>query len=321
MKILLTGASGFIGSHILDSLRSQGLNATLLLREGSSKRFIAQHLHSVEVRTGDFSSPDSLMAALSGITHVIHCAGCIRAFRVADFYTGNQLATRNLVTAASKAGVQRFVHVSSLAAVGLPVHDRRNGSGEPAPVSEYGKSKLAAEAEVRTGFPGRYVILRPPSVYGPRDPEFLRLFKAVKGHLVPASSQRLSVVYVKDLAEVVVECLSLPGACGHAWFVANPEIVTVRKIGERIAAELGVKTMLLPLPRALLFALCAGGQVGSWLRRKPSVLSMQKYVELRAPAWVGDPEPLHRELGLECRTGLEEGIRLTQAWYVQNGWL
>jgi nucleoside-diphosphate-sugar epimerase len=322
LKILLTGASGFVGSHILDSIRSRDLSCVLLVRSGSSKRFLSPHLDSVEMRLGDFSRADALVPIMAGITHVIHCAGCIRALTAQEFYAGNRDTTRNLVTAANQAGVQRFVHISSLAAMG-PAWPGQAGEGiaQPRPVSEYGRSKLAGEMEVRNGFRREFVILRPPAVYGPRDAEFLRLFRAAKHHLIPGSRQDLSLVYVRDLAEVAVECLFHPAAPGAAWFVATPEVVTVLQMGRAVAALQKVKALTVPFPKPLQFVLCAAGQFQAWLTRRPSVLSLQKYAELREPRWVGDPVPLRRELGLECRTTMQEGLRQTLAWYVENGWL
>ncbi len=123
MKILLTGASGFVGSHILDSLRGRGLATVLLLRPTSNRQFIASHLPDVEVRPGSIGDPESLRQAMAGITHVIHCAGATKAGRVAEFYEVNQGGTRNVVSAVNaQAGqVQRLVHISSLAAAGPAV--------------------------------------------------------------------------------------------------------------------------------------------------------------------------------------------------------
>ena len=125
----------------------------------------------------------------------------------------------------------------------------------PQPVSEYGKSKLAGEHEVRNHCRAEYVILRPPAVYGPRDAEFLRLFRAVKNHLLPkpGGAQALSMVFVRDLAEAVVTCLTHPAAAGKTYFVAAREVVTARAMAEEIAAQMKVWTLPLPLPTALLW--------------------------------------------------------------------
>ena len=326
MKILLTGASGFVGSHILDCLRARGLATVLLLRPTSSKQFIASHLPEVELRPGSIGDPESLRQAMAGITHVIHCAGATRASRVSGFYEVNQAGTRNVVSAVNgQAGrVQRLVHISSLAAAGPALRDTPAREGDPPhPVSEYGKSKLAGELEVRDLCRAEYVILRPPAVYGPRDAEFLRLFKAVKHHLLPkpGGAQALSLVFVPDLAETVVTCLTHPTAAGKTYFVAGREIVTAQSLGEEIASQMHARTLPLPLPTALLWPICLAREVLSRLTGKPSVLSLQKFAELRAPGWVCDPTRLERETGCACTTTLDRGVAQTLTWYQQHHWL
>ena len=326
MKVLLTGASGFVGSHILDSLCARSITTVLLLRPNSSRRFIAAHLAQVEVRPGSILDPQSVQSALDGITHVIHCAGATKACRVSGFYEANQAGTRNVVSAINgqQGKVQRMVHISSLAAAGPAISEtpaRENSA--PCPVSEYGKSKLAGELEVSQHCRAEYVILRPPAVYGPRDAELFRLFKAVNRHLLPkpSSRQNLSLVFVKDLAEVAVACLTHPAAAGKTYFVACREVVTARTMVEEIAAQMNVWTVPLPLPTALLWPVCLVQEILSRLTGKPSVLSLQKFAELRAPGWVCDPGRLERETGCVCATTLETGIPQTLTWYRRHNWL
>ena len=326
LKILLTGASGFVGSHILDSLRRRGLATALLLRPTSNHRFIASHLPDVELRPGSIGDPESLRHAMAGITHVIHCAGATRAGRVSGFYEVNQTGTRNVVSAVNgqQGQMQRLVHISSLAAAGPAVPEKpAHEEDAPHPVSEYGKSKLAGEMEVRSHCRAEYVILRPPAIYGPRDAEFLRLFRAVKNHLLPrlGAAQALSMVFVRDLAEAVVTCLTHPAAAGKTYFVAAREVVTARAIAEEIAVQMGVWTLPLPLPTALLWPICLAQELISRLTGKPNVLSLQKFAELRAPGWVCDPARLEHETGCACPTTLKQGVAETLTWYRQHNWL
>jgi len=326
LKILLTGASGFVGSHILDSLRRRGLDTALLLQPTSNRRFISPHLPDVEFRPGSIGEPDSLTQAMADITHVIHCAGVTKAIRATGFYEVNQAGTRNVVSAVNgQVGrVQRFVHISSLAAAGPAQRERPAREGDaPQPVSEYGKSKLAGELEVRNHCRAEYVILRPPAVYGPRDGEFLRLFRAVKNHLLPkpGGAQALSMVFVKDLAEAVVTCLMHPAAAGKTYFVAAREVVTARAMAKEIAAQMEVWTLPLPLPAALLWPICLAQELASRLTGRPNVLSLQKFAELRAPGWVCDPMRFERETGCTCPTTLKKGIAETLSWYREHHWL
>jgi nucleoside-diphosphate-sugar epimerase len=283
-------------------------------------------LPDVELRPGSIGDPESLRQAMAGITHVIHCAGATKAARRAEFYDTNQAGTRNVISAVNgQAGqVQRVVHISSIAAAGPALREKPGREEDvPQPVSEYGKSKLAGELEVRDHCRAGYVILRPPPVYGPRDAELLRLFRAVKTHLLPSLSgeQAVSLVFVRDLAEAVVTCLTHPAAAGRTYFVASREVVTARTIAEEIASQMNVWTLPLPLPTALLWPMCLAQELASRLNGKPNVLSLQKFAELRAPGWVCAPTRLESETGCTCTTTLKTGIAETLSWYRQHHWL
>ncbi|MGD1084859.1 MAG: NAD-dependent epimerase/dehydratase family protein [Verrucomicrobiota bacterium] len=327
MKVLLTGANGFVGSHVLDSLCARGIAAAVLLRPAGNRRFLEAHLPRLEVRTGSIGDPPSLAAAMRDITHVVHCAGCVRALGASEFYQVNQAGTRHVVQAVNEqqGRIQRLVHISSLAAGGPATPDKPARENDPPnPVSEYGKSKLAGEQEVRGACGAEFVILRPPAVYGPRDTAFLPLFKAVQAHVLPRFGDgrlALSLVFVKDLAEAVVTCLAHPAAAGKTFYVASPEVTSAPELAGEIAAQMKVWTLPLPVPGAGLWLLCGLREAVSRLTRKPGMLGWQKYAELRAPGWVCDPGRLRQELGFACANTLEKGISTTLAWYRQQGWL
>jgi nucleoside-diphosphate-sugar epimerase len=326
LKILLTGASGFVGSHILETLCARGLPTAILLRPTSNRRFIEPLLSRVEVRSGSVCEPETLQPAMAGITHVIHCAGATKAVRNQEFYTINQGGTRNVVNAVNaQAGrVERIAHISSLAAAGPAVAEQpARETDTPRPVSEYGASKLAAELEVKDHCRSEYVILRPCAVYGPRDADFLRMFRAVKGHILPKpdGKQALSLVFVRDLASAVVDCLAHAAAAGKTYFVASKETVTARLMAAEVAAQMGGWTFPLPLPTGVLWPICLVQDGWSRLTGRPSILSLQKYAELRAPGWVCDPTLLERETGCRCATTMKQGIAHTLAWYREHHWL
>lgn len=327
MKVLLTGANGFVGSHILDALQARGIPTAVLLRPSANQRFMAPHLSRVAIRLGSILDPVSLREALQDATHVIHCAGLTKALRVAEFYEVNQGGTRRLIEAVNQRRdqIQRVVHISSLAAAGpaTPACPAREAD-PPQPVSEYGRSKLAGELEVKENCRTGFTVLRPPAVYGPRDGEFLRLFKAVRSHLRPRFSggrQALSFVYVKDLAEAAVTALTHPAANGQTYFVAAPEIITARELADGIAVQSQTWTVSLPLPTAILWPVCVLQEILSRLTGRANVLSRQKYAELCARAWVCDPSKMRQELGFECGTDLKKGIAATLRWYREEGWL
>ena len=327
MKVLLTGANGFVGSHILDRLLELKLPTAILLRAHSDRSFITDHISKVEVRLGSMDHPSSLGATLDGITHVIHCAGATKALSEAGFFAVNQGGTRNLVEAINQRGtlIERLLLVSSLAAAGPGTKDHpRHEHNDPKPVSAYGRSKLAAEREVVESCQVDWTIIRPPAVYGPRDREFLRLFKAAKCHMLPrfgGGRQELSLVYVTDLAAAIVAALTHANASREIFFAGSPEVVTATELAQRIATELKVQALPLPLPKAMLWFACQWAELASKLTQKPNVLSAQKWPELKAPGWVCDVSKLRGEVGYDCRTSLATGLAKTRAWYEAEGWL
>jgi nucleoside-diphosphate-sugar epimerase len=326
LKVLLTGASGFVGSHILDSLQQNQIQTVVLLRSTTTNSFLQPHLSQIEVRRGSVTDPSSLIQATAGVTHVVHCAGLTKALKAAEFFQVNQGGTRNVVEALNAQGarIERLLHISSLAVSG-PATPANPATEEasPRPVSTYGQSKLAGELEVRERCRVPFTILRPPAVYGPRDTGFLSLFKAVSKHLLPRPDQQqvLSIVYSRDLADAVVKCLSHPKTAGKTYFVASPQTVTSCGMAEEIAAQMKRWTIPCPIPTPVLWAVCLLQQGISQLTRRPSLLNLQKYAELRAPGWVCDASRFSRETGFECQTRLKQGIGETLDWYTRQGWL
>jgi nucleoside-diphosphate-sugar epimerase len=327
LKVLLTGANGFVGSHILDSLLQRQVATAVLLRPGCDRRFIQPHLSRIQIHAGSINDPSSLNTALQDATHVIHCAGATRALRPAGFFEANQVGTRNVVEAVNRRGdqVRRLVHISSLAAGGPAGPDRPAREDDPpSPASAYGQSKLAGETEVVRGCRVPFVLVRPPAVYGPRDAAFLPLFKMARSHFqvrFVGGLQALSLVYVSDLAEVIVELLTHPAAAGQTYYAAAPQSLTPCQIELAISACLKVRTLTLPWPVPCLWPFCLALDLYARLTGKPQLLALHKYPEFRVRGWVCDVSKLQRETGLTCPTSFQEGAAGTLEWYRAEGWL
>ena len=318
--ILVTGGTGFIGTHLLEHLATKGDEVRALVRRTRVARVLPAGVQAVH---GDLASGAGLDDALRGVDAVIHLAGVTKALHPDDYYTGNVRATEQLTHAMAGRGI-RLLHVSSMAAIGpsdglIPVSE----DAQPHPLTHYGKSKLDAERVVRDLAPDA-VIVRPPVVYGPRDTDVFQLLKSISKGLVLeiAGGERwFSAIYVKDLVAGLLTALRTPAAAGRSYFLAHAKPVSWQELGGA-AARIMAKTprvVTVPLPVAHAVGACA--EVWARLTGKPGIISREKVAEARCMAWICDTSRAEREMGFVAPTGLESGLAETLAWYKEAGWL
>jgi nucleoside-diphosphate-sugar epimerase len=320
--ILVTGGTGFIGSHLVERLVAQGRPVRCLVRRTSA--IAGLPLAAIEVAQGDLESGAWLAEALRGVDTVIHLAGVTKARVPADYERGNAGATAQLLRAAGD--IRRLVHVSSLAAAGPSPGDRPLTEEDPErPVSHYGRSKLAGEQIVRQSPVGeRAVIVRPPVVYGPRDRDVYQMIRTLaRGWMLQIGSQRryFSLVYVGDLVDGLIAAAEREGVGGRIYYVAHPRPASWDEFGNTAARLMGRHARTLAIPEKAAYALgwCAERWAG-W-SGKPGILSRDKVTEACCAGWVCDPGRARRELGFCAQTGLEDGLRRTLDWYKEAGWL
>ncbi|MGE3526688.1 MAG: NAD-dependent epimerase/dehydratase family protein [Gemmatimonadales bacterium] len=321
MRVSLSGATGFVGSHLVDALLEQGHEVTALVRSPARARALDTRVTLVP---GDLDDPQALRDVCAGQDVVFHVAGLTAARSESEFLRVNREGTARLLEAAATEAVGRFVLVSSLAAAGPSrVGEPRAGGETPAPVTAYGRSKLAAEAVVREG-PIPWTILRPPTVYGPRDREVLRVFQAVKLGIAPVfgrGTQELSAVYGPDLAAALVAAAGAETAAGRTYHPAHPEVFTSTDMVRAIARAMDTPVRLVPLPGGLARGLLALTGGYARLRNRATILNPDKANEFLAAAWTCDPTPLIRDTGWQPAHDLERGVAATLAWYRENKWL
>jgi nucleoside-diphosphate-sugar epimerase len=318
--ILVTGGTGFIGGHLLARLCAQGAPVRCLVRPNRGKRSLPA---SVEIADGDLASGAGVERALDGVDLILHLAGVTKALDAQEYYDGNARATETLAKAAAGRGM-RFVHVSSLAAIGpseggAPVRE----DDAPRPLSNYGKSKLEAERMVRAHAPDA-VIVRPPVVYGPRDTDVFQLLKSISKGLVVeiAGGERwFSAIYVEDLVEGILAAARAPEARGRDYFLAHPTPASWSELGSVAAKVMGRQPRVVRIPVPLAYAVGWGAEMWSQVTRTPGIISREKIDEARCEAWLCDPSRAAAELGFTARAGLAEGLAKTLAWYKEAGWL
>ncbi len=321
---LVTGGTGFIGSHLVERLLREGFRVRCLVRETSSLAFLPRE--GVELKTGDLSDAPSLRQAVAGAELIFHLAGSVKAGSREGFFRVNAEGTRRLLQAAAEASPPpaAFVYLSSLSAAG-PSPDGRllTEEDEPRPVSLYGESKLAAE-RAAAGFAGRFplTVIRPPAVYGPREKEIYRFLAAAgRGLRISVSweDRLFSLIHVADLVEAILLAARTPGRGIRTYFVCDGAVHSWDRSLRMVAELLGRRTVPLRLPWSLLWTLARSA--GALFPASPPAFYVDKIREMAQKCWLCSAEKARRELGFTPRFPLKEGMAETIRWYRDNGWL
>ncbi|HLK68556.1 MAG TPA: NAD-dependent epimerase/dehydratase family protein [Bryobacteraceae bacterium] len=318
--ILVTGGTGFIGSHLLDRLSASHIPARSLLRRKKTPRSLPLGIEPV---FGDLVSGEGLEEALRGATTVIHLAGVTKALRPAEYYAGNVQGTGVLLRALAGSSV-RLVHVSSLAAAGpSPDGTPIDEDVPPHPLTHYGKSKLEAERLVRELCP-QAVVVRPPVVYGPRDTDVFALLKSISQGVVieiAGGDRWFSAIYVDDLVDGLLAAAESPKAAGRTYFLAHPKPLTWADLSLVAARIMSRRPRVVRVPMPV--AHCTGFMAEMWSRltRKPGIVSRDKILEAQCRWWTCDSRRAAAEIGFQAKTPLDAGLEVTLAWYKQAGWL
>lgn len=315
---LVTGAAGFIGSHLVEALLARGEKVRALVRPTSSRRYLS----STEIACANLVSGEGLADAAAGVDVIVHVAGVTKALRAEDYYRGNVGASENLARAAAGKGI-RFVQVSSLAAVGPSSGSPVTEETEPRPLTNYGRSKLQAETAVRAVLPDA-VIVRPPVVYGPRDTGVFEVLKPLsKGWALQiAGGERwFSAIYVKDLVEGLMAAAANPVAAGRSYFLTHPKPVSWSELAATASRLMGRRVRTVRIPAAAARAAGLWSEGVAWFTRKPGILSREKVKEAQCASWTCEGRRAAADLGFEARTSLAAGLAETLAWYKEAGWL
>ncbi len=328
-KVLITGASGFIGYHLVEEALRQNLEVFAAIRPSSP----TAHLRSLRVHftTLPYLSGPTLEKILeAGQYHyIIHAAGLTKAKTQEGYNAVNATFTRNLGEAAVRADIplKRFVFMSSLAALGpVPEEATRPISPlhQPHPVTAYGKSKLLAEEYLRNlpGLP--LVTLRPTAVYGPLERDLYLLIRTVARGLEPyigRQAQKLSFIYVKDLAEITLRALHIPGRNQLSYNLSDGNSYDKYAFAEVTKKLLHKKTLRLHLPVAAVRALARLLEEAYRFSDKTPALNREKLTELSAANWICSIREPQQDLGFAPRYNLETGLAETLNWYKANKWL
>jgi nucleoside-diphosphate-sugar epimerase len=335
-RVLVTGATGFIGYHLVKALSELGVEVLCLVRSTSNISNLESF--NVSLYEGDITLKESLIPAVSAVDTVYHLAGSTAVLRAETHFHVNEGGTRNLAEACAQSGRRiRLLLVSSSAAVGPSPPGRPMREDDPPhPVSNYGRSKLAGEEAARQ-YAGEIpiTIVRPPIVFGEYDRDMFRMFDLVAHgwHIVPGLKKRyFSVIHATDLAKALIlasqkgEILPAADADTDApgqgiYFIADDWAPSYAELGPLMAESLGRKARVLPVPGVVGWTVAIVNEIMARLRNRPSILNVDKAKEGLYGSWVYSPEKAHQHLGFKPDVTVFERICQTGKWYKEHGWL
>jgi nucleoside-diphosphate-sugar epimerase len=326
MTTLVTGATGFIGSHLVELLLRKGHTVRVLLRRTSDPVWLKDQ--PVEMVFGDLFDDRVLRQAVEGVEYVYHSAGVTKAKDAEGYYRGNTLGTENLLAAVAQAapGLKRFVHISSQAAAGpspgaIPVTE----DDSPRPITTYGRSKWESERACHRKMDVLPVtIVRPPVVYGPRDKDVFAFFQTMGMGLQPMigfNEKLVSMIHVRDLIRGFVMAAENGASAGRTYFITSRRPYSWLEIGDVTRAAMGRQAFRLRIPEPVVYGVGAVAQALAMFSPKPALLNLEKVKDIVQSYWTCDGSRAKRELGFEEETDLSAGIRETVAWYRERGLL
>lgn len=323
MRALITGASGFIGGHLAGGLCRRGYDVFCLVRKTS----LVSHLRYLPARlvSGDLTDAASLRAAVRRMDYVFHLAGVITSLDRREYEAINIQGTENLVQGVLQEapGLKRFVFVSSISAAGpSPANRALNETDEPRPISEYGRSKLAAERivlDAASKLPA--TVIRPPNVLGPRQRELQESVRLIRRRIVPVlgnGQPQTSLADVDDVVQALAFAAQNPRAIGETYFITDGKVYAWREIIATTIQELGLRPPFLRVPFAVQYA-------ASWIeertarrRRRRPRLTREQVLAVRNCNWIYDGAKIRRQLGFQPVWDMPSSIRRTVNWILRQ---
>jgi nucleoside-diphosphate-sugar epimerase len=326
LKVLVTGATGFIGSHLVEALVQRGTQVRCLVRDNEHLGW-AKDL-PVAFVVGNCQEKHSLKQAVKDIDQVFHLAGATTAVKEKTYFDVNALGTENLVKACIENNTRliKFIHLSSQAAAGPCLSGGKKKETDPCePVSPYGKSKLLGEQlALSHSRELPLLILRPCAVYGPRDKSFYALFKCLSRNINPCLSgidPHISMCHVQDLVRAILLSADARSGNGDIFFISDGQDYRMAEIGEIFAQAMKISALHLRIPRQILFFMAFFADCFSRVSGKSSIMNSGKVVEMIQQNWVCDITKARTLLGFEPRISLARGAESTVAWYKNENWL
>jgi dihydroflavonol-4-reductase len=323
---VVTGANGFVGSHLVDHLLEKNYEVRCLVRKSSDLKWLKEK--EVEIFATGLLDKEGLRRAFNGADYIYHVAGVVKSKTPEGYFKGNVEITRNLLETALefKEGLKRFLVVSSQTAggpslSGIPITE----ADECKPITTYGRSKLEQEVTAllfKEKLP--ITICRAPAVYGERDTEIFIFFDTFNKGLMTTigfDKKVISLIHVRDLVEGLVMAAESDKTMGEVYYVSSEQYYTWDEVGEATALATGKKPFKVKVPHSVVYLIATIAQGLSVFKKSPATLNIEKAKDITRRSWICDAQKSARDFGFRQKISLEEGIKRTVEWYRQQGWI
>ena len=323
---VVTGGSGFVGSHLVDLLISEGHQVRCIVRESSSLKWLEGK--QVEIYKCGLFDKVELKEVMKDADYLFHVAGVVKAKKEEGYYKGNVETTRNLLDTILEVNnsIKRVLIVSSQTAAGpSPRMDAITEAHTPTPITTYGRSKLAQEQLAKSYMNKMPItIVRPSAVYGERDTEIYLIFKTYKQGLmtlVGFNDKRVSLIHVADLAKGIYKAAISEKGIGQTYFISSKEYYSWPQVSKVISKVMGKKALQLRIPHPIVYTVAAIAQFFAIFSSKAATFNLEKARDFVQTYWTCDISKAENELGYRQEVSLEEGLKRTIDWYREMKWL
>ena len=323
---VVTGANGFVGSHLVDLLLEQNFKVRCIVRKTSNLKWLINK--DIEIYDTGLFDNEGLRKAFKDAEYIFHVAGVVKSKRPEGYFKGNVETTRNLLETALeyKQKIKRVLIVSSSTAAGPSLDEKPvNEKSECHPITTYGRSKLAEEKLAQTYMDRIPItICRAPAVYGERDTEILIFFKTFDKGLMTTigfDKKLVSLIHVCDLVNGFLLAALNDKAAGEVYFISSEKYYTWQEVGEVTSNIMKKNPVKVKVPHSVVFSIAAIAQFFAMFNHNPATLNIEKAKDITQKLWICDTGKAIRDLNYHQKISIEEGIKRTVEWYKEMKWI
>ncbi len=322
-KMIITGSNGFVGSALTNNLK-ENYKVTCLVRHGSNVNLLPEN---IEIEYIDYDNTEAIAELLNGQDILIHAAALTRAKSWQQFKQVNIDLTEKLIEIYNKtSSLKQFIFISSQAATG-PAPNKRTPkleSDECHPVTMYGKSKFLAENLIKEKAEKPWTIIRPVSVFGPGDKDFLQYFRLIKKHLamfIGFRQKYYNFIFVEDLVEMISKTINNENAYNETFFAGGTDVLSMRQFVNDIENVMNTRALHLHIPQFLLYPIAVVSEILTVFSHRPPIVNREKIKEFKQDNWIVNNDKAKKILDFETSENILDKLKITYRWYKDEGWI